>query len=422
MIIKGKSRAGPSALAAHLGNAEKNERIALLETKGTVAQDLRGALIEMDAYASGTRCEKSLYHAAISPEPPHRLSQEQRAEAVNALEEKLGLNGHARVVVMHEKLGRQHLHVVWSRIDLDQMKSVSDSHNYRKHEEVSRDLERRFGHEKIRGALAERDGAGRPRRTPSRAELRQEERTGIKGDEVRATLTAAFKKSRDAEHFKRQIEEQNLVLAKGDRRDFVVVDRAGGIHSLARRIDGIRAADLREFMDIIDRETLPTAEEARQTALERERERRGSREEALTQANYSKGDDYVSQTQAALKDHERRQERLNNDDPRPQQPEVRATDDDDRRQQQYVEQKQDDDHHRREAEEAARRNQNETTVGEGDRTVERRGATEMTDAQRERMHRMLASEKKDRKHDDTLDDTERDRQHEAPGGGHTRSR
>lgn len=422
MIIKGKSRAGPSALAAHLGNAEKNEVVKLLETKGTVANDLRGALIEMDAYASGTHCEKSLYHAAISPEPPHRLSQEQRVEAVNALEEKLGLDGHARVVVMHEKLGRQHLHVVWSRIDLDQMKSVSDSHNYRKHEEVSRDLERRFGHEKIRGALAERDGKGRPQRTPSRAELRQEERTGITGKEVKAQITAAFKESGDAEQFKSQLEQKNYILAQGDRRDFVVVDRAGGIHSLARRIDGIRAADLREFMDIIDRETLPTAEEARQTALERDRQRRDSREEALIQANYSKGDDYVSQTQAALKDHERRQERLNNDDPRPQRPEVRATEDDDRRQQQDRAQQQDDDHRGREAEEAARRNQNEKTIGDGDRTVERRATTEMTDAQRERMDRMLASEKKDRQHDDTLDDTERDRQHEAPGGGHTRSR
>src|SRR6202140_14229 len=114
MIIKGKSRAGPQQLATHLGNAEKNERVSLIETRGTIAQDLRGALVEMDAYAVGTKCEKSLYHAAISPEPPHRLTDDQRSEAIDALETKLGLEGHARVVVMHEKLGRQHIHVVWS--------------------------------------------------------------------------------------------------------------------------------------------------------------------------------------------------------------------------------------------------------------------------------------------------------------------
>src|ERR1700722_12741504 len=106
MIIKGKSRSGPLGLAAHLGNAEKNERVTLLETRGTVAQDLRGALVEMDAYALGTRCEKSLYHAAISPALPHRLTPDQLNEAIDALEQKLGLTGHARVVVMHEKLGR----------------------------------------------------------------------------------------------------------------------------------------------------------------------------------------------------------------------------------------------------------------------------------------------------------------------------
>src|SRR5262245_7520872 len=109
MIIKGKSRSGAKGLAAHLGNAEKNERVTLLESRGTIATDLKGALVEMEALASGTRCEKSLYHAAISPSPPHRLTESQRAEAIDALEAKLGLTGHSRVVVMHEKLGREHI-------------------------------------------------------------------------------------------------------------------------------------------------------------------------------------------------------------------------------------------------------------------------------------------------------------------------
>ena len=218
MIIKGKSRAGPGALAAHLGNAEKNERVQLIETRGTISADLRGALVEMDAYALGTKCEKSLYHAAMSPEPPHRLTPEQRIEAIEALEEKLGLGGHARVVVLHEKLGREHLHVVWSRIDLERMVAVSDSHNYRKHEEVARDLERRFGHDRVQGAHHEREGVERPDRTPSRSELRQEERTGIKGRDVKAEVTAAFRSSDNAEAFRAALEERGYILAQGDRR------------------------------------------------------------------------------------------------------------------------------------------------------------------------------------------------------------
>src|ERR1700722_3460564 len=244
MIIKGKSRAGPLQLAAHLGNAEKNERVTLLETRGTVAQDLRGALVEMDTYAVGTRCEKSLYHAAMSPEPPHRLTPEQRGQAIDALEEKLGLVGHARVVVMHEKKDREHIHVVWSRIDLEKNRSVSDSHNYRKHEECARELERRFGHDRVQGAHVERDGVERPDRTPSRAELRQEERTGIRGKQVKQEVTAAFRASDNAEAFKAALEEKGYVLAQGDSRDYVILDAKGGIHSLVRRIDGMTTAPM----------------------------------------------------------------------------------------------------------------------------------------------------------------------------------
>lgn len=365
MIIKGKSRSEPSALAAHLGNAEKNERVQLLETKGTVATDLRGALIEMDAYAVGTRCEKPLYHAALSAEPPHRLSPQQRGEAITALEERLGLTGHARVVVMHEKEGREHIHVVWSRIDLEHMRSASDSHNYRKHEEVARELERRFGHDRVQGAHAERDGVERPDRTPSRAELRQEDRTGITGKQVKADVTAAFRASDGPDAFKTALEQAGYLLAKGDKRDFVVLDQAGGVHSLARRLDGIKAAELRAYMAPIDRDSLPDIEQAKTMQLARapakaarpepqadsertpgdgpvgdaepprrqreDDERRArdlaaaagtaSKAEADTRADdkiaaaYGRGDDYVNQSRAAQQDFERRQDRLNESHP-----------------------------------------------------------------------------------------------------------
>jgi hypothetical protein len=366
MIIKGKSRAGPQQLATHLGNAEKNERVSVVETRGTLAQDLRGALVEMDAYAVGTKCELPLYHAAISPEPPHVLSPEQRTEAIDALEKKLGLDGHARVVVMHEKLGRQHIHVVWSRIDLTKMRSVSDSHNYRKHEEVARDLERRFGHDRVQGAHHERDGVDRPDRTPSRAELQQQERTGITGARVKEEVTAAFRASDGAEAFRAALQERGYTLARGDRRDYVILDEKGGIHSLARRIDSMKAAELREFMAAVNPESVPSIEQARDIIEERrERERTKSRDEARIEAGYSHGDGYVSQSRAALRDHGRRQ---------------------------------------RAAEEAAAS-----------------GKVEMTDARRRRLDRLAAaSEANDRVRDHTEDDPSR--QNKAPGGGHTRSR
>jgi Relaxase/Mobilisation nuclease domain len=407
VIIKGKSRSGPAALAAHLGNAEKNERVTLLETKNTVAQDLRGALIEMDAYAAGTRCEKPLYHAAISPAPPHRLTPEQRTEAVNALEERLGLHGHARVVVMHEKLGREHIHIVWSRIDLDRMRSVSDSHNYRKHEEVARDLERRFGHGRVQGAHHERDGVERPDRTPSRAELRQEERTGITGKQVKEQVTAAFRASDGPEAFKAALEERGYVLAKGDRRDFVVVDRAGGIHSLARRLDGMKATELRAFMAPLDRDALPDIAQAKEIIAERERRAREALADTALEKAYGRGEDYVSQTTAALKDHEQRQAGLD-DGPRPQQP---ISNDEKRK---------DEELRRRQEAETTARQQPKDAPSAASKTTST-GNIEMTDAMQARMDR-LANADSGFARTDHEPDAGPERQHEAPGGGRTRSR
>jgi hypothetical protein len=413
MIIKGKSRSGPSALAAHLGNAEKNERVSLLETRGTIAQDLRGALIEMDAYAAGTHCQKPLYHAALSPEPPHRLTEDQRMQAVDALEQKLGLTGHSRLVVMHEKLGREHIHVVWSRIDLQHMKSVSDSHNYRKHEEVSRDLERRFGHDRVQGAHHEREGVdgekvSRPERTPSRAELRQEERTGIKGKNVGAEVTAIFRASDNALAFQSALRDHGYILAQGDRRDFVIVDRASGIHSLARRIEGMKAAELREFMAPVDREALPTAQQAKEIAAEEQRRR----QEARSQAAYSHGEGYVSQTQAALKDHQRRQKELDaqaGKDTAWEKIERGDKSEDEKRIARIL-----DDHgrDRRKADAAA-----EAGKGRKESPASRFDNIEMTEAQQQRMQRLLGGEEGERDND-----LKPDRQHEVPGGGRTRSR
>jgi hypothetical protein len=249
------------------------------------------------------------------------------------------------------------------------MRSVSDSHNYRKHEEVARDLERRFGHDRVQGAHHERDGIERPDRTPSRAELQQQERTGITGKRVKEAVTAAFRASDGPEAFRAALQERGYTLARGDRRDYVILDEKGGIHSLARRIDGIRAAELREFMVALNPESVPNIEQAREIIDERERragEARGARGEALTERDYSRGDDYVSQSRAALRDHQRRQ---------------------------------------RAAGEQA------TRSDKGD----------MNDAGRRRLDRLAAiREATVQSQDHTEDD--HDRKNPAPGGGHTRSR
>lgn len=294
MVIKGTSCAGARRLAIHLTRTDTNERAEVRELTGVSADDLRGALLEMEAVASGSRTTKPFYHASINTRADERLTDEQRAQAIDRLAEKLGLSGQPRVVVVHEKEGREHCHIVWSRIDLDHMRTISDSHNYRKHEEVARDLERIFGHERVQGAHAERDGKERPNRTPSHEEMLQADRGAVSPDEAKAAVTELWRRTDSGQSFRAALEQQGWLLARGDRRDFVVIDPNGGTHSLARRVEGAKAKDIRARMADIDPELLPSVAEAR--ALQRERQ---SEQRAVAPDSRSQGSSDVGSRQAA---------------------------------------------------------------------------------------------------------------------------
>jgi hypothetical protein len=251
-------------LAVHLTRTDTNERAEVREIRGTVAEDLRGALLEMEATAAGTRSTKPFYHGSINTRADERLTEDQRMQAIDRLEKALGLSGQARVVVIHEKEGREHCHIVWSRVDLDRMTVISDSHNYRKHEEVARALEREFGHERVQGAHVERDGKPRPERTPSHAEMLQADRTGMGPKEAKERITAAWRATQTGKEFAVALWNDGFVLARGDRRDFVVIDPYGGTHSLARRIEGAKAKDIRERMADLEIDRLPNVLDAKE--------------------------------------------------------------------------------------------------------------------------------------------------------------
>ena len=277
MVIKGGSVAGSARLAKHLLNTDSNERMEVLELRGVAAKDLRAALQEMEAAAAACpNCRKPFYHASINTRAGERLNDTQRMQAIDRLERELGLTGQPRVVVLHEKKDRQrhdreHCHVVWSRIDLARLRAISDSHNYRKHELVARELERAFGHERVQGAHIEREGRPRPKRTPSHAEMQQGARTGITPQAARAHITKVWQQSDTGAAFAQGLEESGWILARGDRRDFVAVDPKGGVHSLARRIEGAKVRDVRARLVELDISTLPIVAEAR--AMQRARVR-----------------------------------------------------------------------------------------------------------------------------------------------------
>lgn len=272
MIIKGKSRAGPSQLAHHLGRADTNERVEILQldSAGTPEQAFR----DWQTYTLATKGKLGLYHANIDPDTKYEMTPEQWTRAVEILEEELGLQGQPRAVVMHEKNGREHLHVVWARADMGTMTLRSDSMNYQAHERASLRMEQEFGHEHVPGKHAKRDRDAQPEFPTADAqhdEWQQAERGGIDHRERKAQVRALYEASDTGPAFKAALEDAGYVLARGDRRDFVILDDEAKVHSLGRQLSGVKAADLRAFMAGIDSESLPSVKEARAAIREADR-------------------------------------------------------------------------------------------------------------------------------------------------------
>jgi hypothetical protein len=277
MVIKGSARGGAASLAQHLQRTDTNERMELRELRGVMAEDLDGALREMEAVASGARSARHFYHASINTRADEVMTPEQWQQAVDRLEQELDLTDQPRAVVAHVKEGRAHVHVVWSRIDLETMKAIPDGHNFRRHELVARELEQEFGHVRVQGAHIGREGE-RPERTPTHAEMQQAERTGIDPHDAKSQLTEIWNRTDSGKAFAAAIEEQGWTLARGDRRDFVVLDQAGEPHSLARRIEGAKAKDVRSRMADVEASQVPSVDQAKeiQRARQQAQAERGS--------------------------------------------------------------------------------------------------------------------------------------------------
>ena len=289
MIPKGNQRAGGQQLATHLLNEYDNDRVETVEVRGAVAKDLHGAFAEWYAEAKGTRCKKYLYSLSINPD--HRqgpFSRDHYYDFIARSENALGLTDQPRAVVFHVKHGREHCHVVWSRIDTGKMKAVHIDHDHQKLRSVAQDFARDHG---ITLPLAMQKNGVRDRfndraKRENLAEKQQEERSGISKEEHRRVITEAWRESTDAGSLVRALEQRGYYLARGDQRAYVVVDIYGEIHSLSRQLDGVKAKELMSRLSTYNLDRLPDAAAAQDFAR---RQAQARLKEAARQPERSSG-------------------------------------------------------------------------------------------------------------------------------------
>jgi hypothetical protein len=259
MIINGGSRRNGKFFAKHLGNAQENERVTLCEIRNLAAETVAEAFREMEAIAMGTRCENYFYHANINPLSTETLTQQQWSRAIDLLEAKLCLAGNARFIVEHQKKGRVHRHVVWLRIDVSRMRAVEMTDDYERHQATARELEVEFGLVQGKSVLGEgRTKGERPARRPQSWETFRGHLSGIDPQRMTDQITSLYRSCNDASEFASRLREQNCRLVRGDRTGFCIVDSAGHVHSLARRLPGVTATALEEFLGSLGGDTVPT--------------------------------------------------------------------------------------------------------------------------------------------------------------------
>ncbi len=289
MIAKGTTHNSGPKLAAYLISTKENERAELYQLKGFADDNVIDAFRSVHVMADATKCAKPFYHCQVRTPSGEELTREQWLAVADRIETKLGLNDQPRAIAFHLKDGHEHMHVAWSRIDEETLTAKELRFDHRRLMEVCRELEQEMGLTRVPSTRGERDLA-----PPPRDEMEQARRLEIDGKAVRRAIRDAWDASDNGRDFIDELFQRELCLARGDRRDFVVVDPQGGLHALGRRVTGNTMAEVRERLADLDRPSLLSIADTRE-AMEGSRSTRYQIEppdfERTTERGYVKARD-----------------------------------------------------------------------------------------------------------------------------------
>src|SRR5260370_30528796 len=116
------------------------------------------------------------------------------------------------------------MHVVWSRLDQERLIARPLPFFKERLKRACRQVERHFGLTEVASARK-----GPITYAPTRREEEQSRRLGIDLRDHRETIRDCFERSDCGRSFQKTLAAEGLILARGDRRDFIAVDREARI-------------------------------------------------------------------------------------------------------------------------------------------------------------------------------------------------
>ena len=93
---------------------------------------------------SHIRTSKPVIHISLNPHPDDKLTDQQLADIGREYMERFGYGGQPYMIFKHEDIGREHIHIVSTRIRTDGS-IISDSKNYERSRKITDSLEQKYG-------------------------------------------------------------------------------------------------------------------------------------------------------------------------------------------------------------------------------------------------------------------------------------
>lgn len=285
MYAKAHQRGGAVKWARHLMNDTDNDHVRIADVRGVAARNLRGAFEEIQATAS-RKCSKPFLIMEICPAggmmedkgrpvvdengnegtetslwpveiPQERYEMPDVLEACGRMEKAFPeLADNARIIVEHEKEGRIHWHVTWSRIKADGKAVNFKLPPALVAARISWEMNAARGTPQPEGLKAVIDRTTRPNPSATLGESRQAQKIGMDAIQMKAQIKDAWVSTDTRGNTISELESSGFTLARGDKRGFVLVHVSGEVISLTRC--GIKAAEAKARLGEPD--NLPSVE------------------------------------------------------------------------------------------------------------------------------------------------------------------
>jgi hypothetical protein len=260
MIIKGNRHSNGAKLAAYLMNGGKHgERVEAPELRGfgSYNDDMFKAFSFLHVMAEG-EIENPLFHVQVRLPEGEQITREQWELTADRIEKRLGLTGQPRALVYHidEQTGERHIHLTFSLIDEETLHAKPVDFFKRRMKALARELEKEFDITRVKN---EREGP--IKYAAKKNEQQQAQRLDVDKDELRNTIRACWDQSDCGKSFQAALEHEGMILAQGDQRGLVVVDHAGGVHALGKRILDVNKKAMLERLADLDITELPSVQQ-----------------------------------------------------------------------------------------------------------------------------------------------------------------